>query len=315
MLRLIVGRLLFSVATLLLVGLILFLLTRLLADTPARIVLGIEASEAQIAVFNRDHGLDRPILTQYLDWLGRIVLQGDFGKSFITGLAMNAELARSMPITFELVVLAFVFALALALPLGILSAVLEGRSIDHVARVFAVAGVSIPGFWLGLMLIRFFAVEWGWFPPGGFSPLSSGLGPHLRSVSLPAFALGIYYVAILSRMTRSSLLEVLGTDYVRTARSLGLPRWRVLIYALKNALPPVVSIAAMSFGYMFGWALIVEHVFNIPGMSRALLTAIGQRDYFMVQTVVYVFTAIFIAANLIADVLNRALNPKLAGAG
>ena len=311
--RLIVGRLIFSAATLLLVGLILFFLTRSVAGSPARVVLGIEATETQIAEFNRENALDQPILGQYLSSLGRIVLHGDFGKSFISGLDMSAEISRSMPITFEIVVLAFAFSLALALPLGILSAVLEGRFIDHAARVFAVVGVSIPGFWLGLMLIRYFAVELGWFPPGGFIPLSDGLAPHLQSMALPAFALGIYYVAILSRMTRSSLLEVLSTDYIRTARALGLPRRRVLVYALKNAMAPVVSVAAMSFGYMFGWALIVEHVFNIPGMSRALLTAIGQRDFYMVQTVVYVFTAIFIAANLLADLLNRYLNPKLAG--
>ncbi len=313
--RLITGRLLFSVATLLLVGLILFLLTRSVSGSPARIALGIEATDAQIAEFNHDHGLDRPILVQYAAWLGGIVTRGDFGKSFITGLAMGPELARSMPITFEIVVLAFAFALLVALPLGIVSAIREGQLVDHLARVVAVVGVSVPGFWLGLMLVRFAAVEWGLFPPGGFVPASAGLAAHLQSMALPAFALGIYYVAILSRMTRSSLLEVLRTDYVRTARALGLSRTRVLVYALKNALAPVVSIAAMSFGYMFGWALIVEQVFNIPGMSRALLTAIGQRDYYMVQTVVYVFTAIFIVANMAADVLNRSLNPKLAEAG
>ena len=240
MARLIVGRLIFSAATLLLVGLILFFLTRSVAGSPARVVLGIEATETQIAVFNRENALDQPILGQYLSSLGRIVLHGDFGKSFISGLDMSAEISRSMPITFEIVVLAFAFSLVLALPLGILSAVLEGRFIDHAARVFAVVGVSIPGFWLGLMLIRYFAVELGWFPPGGFIPLSDGLAPHLQSMALPAFALGIYYVAILSRMTRSSLLEVLSTDYIRTARALGLPRRRVLVYALKNAMAPLL---------------------------------------------------------------------------
>ena len=314
MLRLIVGRLLFSIGTLLLVGLVLFLLTRSVAGSPARIVLGMEATEAQVAVFNHDNGLDQPVLIQYARWLGRVVMDADFGKSFITGRSMSEELARSLPITVEIVLIAFLFALTLALPLGIVSAMLEGSLLDHLARIVAVVGVSIPGFWLGLMLIRFPAVEWGWFPPGGFIVPSEGWGPHLQSMVLPAFALGSYYVAILSRMMRSCLLEVLGTDYIRTARSLGLSRSRVLVYALKNAMAPVVSVAAMSFGYMFGWALIVEHVFNIPGMSRALLTAINQRDFFMVQTVVYVFTAIFIAANLAADLLNRHLNPKLAAA-
>jgi peptide/nickel transport system permease protein len=137
---------------------------------------------------------------------------------------------------------------------------------------------------------------------------------HLQSIALPAFALGVYYIAILSRMTRSGLVETLGSEYVRTARALGLPRGRVLWYALKNALVPVVSVGAMSFGYMFGWALIVEYLFNIPGMSNALLTAVGQRDYFTMQAVVYVFTIVFIVSNLAADLLNRQLNPKLATA-
>lgn len=315
MIRLIVGRLAFSVLALLLVGLILFVLTRNAAGSAARIVLGVDASEAQVMEFDRDHGLDQPILVQYGRWLTRVVLHGDFGTSFVSGLSMGEEIWRSLPVTFELVTLGFAIAMVFALPLGILSAVREGRWIDHAARVIAVIGVSVPGFWLGLMMIRFFSVEWGWFPPGGFVPLSEGVGAHLQSLILPASALGMYYVAILSRMTRSCLIEVLGTDHIRTARALGLSRGMILLYALKNALVPVVSVAAMSFGYMFGWALIIEHVFNIAGMSRALLTAIGQRDYYMVQAVVYVFTVIFIGSNLAADVLNRYLNPKLRSAG
>ncbi|MFI4983526.1 MAG: ABC transporter permease, partial [Nevskiales bacterium] len=300
---------------LLLVGQILFLLTRSLAGSPARVVLGFEATDAQMAQFDHDHGLDRPLLVQYGEWVGGIVAHGDFGKSFVSGLSMSAELARVLPVTFEIVSIAFVFTLAVAIPIGILSAVHQGRVIDHAARLVAVIGVSVPGFWLGMMLIRFLAVGLGWFPPGGFVPVRQGLWPHVQSLLLPAFSLGIYYIAIISRMTRSGLLEVLGTDYIRTARAMGLGRGRVLAYALKNALVPVVSVAAMSFGYMFGWALIVEQVFNIAGMSRALLTAITQRDFYMVQAVVFVFTLIFITANLVADVLNRLLSPKLATAG
>jgi peptide/nickel transport system permease protein len=315
MLRLILGRLLFSVLVLLLVGLMLFVLTRSLAGSPGRAVLGFEATDAQLAQFDHDHGLDQPLLVQYFDWVRGIALHGDLGKSFVSGLSMSTEIARVLPVTFEIVAFAFVFALAVAIPLGVVSAVRQGGAIDHVVRVIAVIGVSIPGFWLGMMLIRFLAVGLGWFPPGGFVPISQGLGRHLQSLLLPATSLGMYYVAIISRMTRSGLLDVLRTDYIRTARALGLGRRRVLVYALRNALLPVVSVAAMSFGYMFGWALIVEQVFNIAGMSRALLTAITQRDFYMVQAVVFVFTLIFIAANLGADLLNRWLSPKLATAG
>ena len=314
MLRMLIDRLAFSILALLFVGLLLFVLTRGVPGSPARVALGLEATDTQIAQFEKDHGLDRPVVEQYIRWLGQLVLHGDFGRSFVTGRSMNALLTETLPITLELVLFAFAFAVAVALPIGVLSAVYEGTWIDHAARIFAVIGVSVPGFWLGLMLIRFPAVEFGWFPPGGFVPLSDGLAAHLQSIALPAFALGVYYIAILSRMTRSGLVETLGSEYVRTARALGLPRGRVLWYALKNALVPVVSVGAMSFGYMFGWALIVEYLFNIPGMSNALLTAVGQRDYFTMQAVVYVFTIVFIVSNLAADLLNRQLNPKLATA-
>jgi peptide/nickel transport system permease protein len=181
--------------------------------------------------------------------------------------------------------------------------------------VFAIIGVSMPGFWMGLMLIRYAAVELRFFPPGGFVPLSSGFVPHLQSVCLPSFSLGIYYTAVLSRITRSSMVEVLGQDYVRTAKAMGLERGKVLFYALKNALVPVVSVSAMTFGYMFGWAIIIEQVFNIAGLSRALLTAIFMRDYNTVQGVVLVITTVFIAANVTADILYRLLNPKIRETG
>ena len=165
---------------------------------------------------------------------------------------------------------------------------------------------------VSLILILAFAVERDWFPPGGFVPLSAGLEPHLLSIALPCFCLSVFYLAVITRMTRSSLLEVLNQDYMRTARASGLGRGRILMYAMRNALLPVVTIAGVSFGHMFGWALIIEHIFNIGGMSRALLTAINQRDYFMVQTVVMVFTIVFVLANLIADLINAWLNPRLA---
>jgi peptide/nickel transport system permease protein len=171
--------------------------------------------------------------------------------------------------------------------------------------------VSIPGFWLGLMLIAWCAVQLRWFPAGGYVPWRAGIGPHLLSMTLPAVALGIYYVAIISRMTRSSVADVLLADHVRVSRAMGLPRRRILVYVLKNALPPVVTVAAMSFGYMFGWALIIEQVFNIAGMSRALLSAIFRRDYLMIQNVVLIITAVFLAANLVADLLYAWLDPRL----
>jgi len=304
----------FSLLSLLLVSACLFMLTRAIPDSPALIVLGQDATEAQVAQFERDHGLDRSVPVQYLSWVKGIILHGDLGQSFITGRAVEDEIAKTLPVTFELVVIAFIFACGLSLMAGTISALLRDTIVDYGFRLVAVLGVSVPGFWLALILIMAFAVDRDWFPPGGVTPLSVGLVDHLNSIVLPTFCLGIFYMAVLSRMTRSSLLDVLGQDYMRTARATGLARPRVLIYALRNALVPVVTIAGMSFGYMFGWALIIEAVFNINGLSRALLTAIQQRDFALVQGVVMVFTFVFILANLVADITNAWLNPRIAAA-
>ena len=301
-----------SVLSLLLVSLVLFVLTRSIPDSPARIVLGDEATTAQIAQFDADHGLDRSILVQYVRWVGAIVFHGDLGKSFISGLRMNEQVAHTLPVTLELVLAAFVVSVVVSLALGTMSAVLRDTPLDYGARLIAVLGVSVPGFWLALVLILVFAVDRDWFPPGGVVPFTEDWHEHLRSLVLPSFCLGIFYMAVLTRMTRSSLLDVLGQDFMRTARASGLSRPRVLMYALRNALVPVVTIAGMSFGHMFGWALIIEQVFNIDGLSHALLQAIQQRDYAMVQAVVMVFTVVFVVANLCADVVNASLNPRVA---
>jgi peptide/nickel transport system permease protein len=307
------SRLFGSLAVLFLVSVVLFTLVHAIPISPARVVLGTDATDDDIAAFDHDHGLDRPLLAQYGAWIGGIFLRGDFGISVIDDTPIGPRIARTFPITLELVVLGFILALVLAIPLGVVSALWSDGVIDHFSRLFAVIGVSVPGFCFGLLLIDAFAVHFQWFPPGGFVPWRDGAWPHLRSLALPTVALGFYYVGIISRMTRSSVADVLRADHVRTARAMGLGRTRILVYVLKNALSPVVTVAAMSFGYMFGWALIVEQVFNIAGMSRALLTAIFQRDYLMVENIVLVITAIFLAANLFADFLYRALNPRISG--
>jgi peptide/nickel transport system permease protein len=312
MLTLLIRRAGFSLLSLVLVTSCLFILTRAIPDSPARIVLGQDVSQAQLTQFEHDHGLDRPVVVQYADWLENLLVHGDLGRSFITGRPVGPDIVDSLPVTLELVVVAFVFSCVLSILAGTVSALLRDTALDYGVRLIAVLGVSIPGFWLALVLIMALAVDRDWFPPGGVVPWSRGFAEHLNSIVLPTFCLAIFYMAVLSRMTRSSMLEVLGLDYMRTARATGLPRWRVLIYALKNALVPAVTVAGMSFGYMFGWALVIESVFNISGLSRALLTAIQQRDFVLVQGVVMVFTFIFILANLVADVTNVWLNPGMA---
>lgn len=305
------SRLLGSAAVLVAVSLVLFALIHANPVSPARVVLGNDASEEDIAQFDADNGLDRPVAEQYLAWASRS-LRGEFGRSLVDDTSISRTIAQTMPVTVELVLWAFLLALVLAIPLGIVSALYEDRWVDHLARALATVGVSIPGFWLGLMLIAWGAVGLGWFPAGGYVPWAEGALPHLRSMVLPAMALGLYYVAIISRMTRSAVADVMMADHVRVSRAMGLGRGRIMVYILRNALSPVVTVAAMSFGYMFGWALIVEQVFTLPGMSRALLNAIFRRDYIVILDVVLIITALFLAANIVADLLYRLLDPRIA---
>jgi peptide/nickel transport system permease protein len=300
-----------SLGVLVAVSIVLFALVHAIPVSPARVVLGMDASEEDIAAFDQENGLDRPVAVQYLDWAGG-VLTGRLGRSLVDETVIANTIKQTLPVTLELVAWAFLLALVVAVPLGMLSAYYEDRWIDHLARALAVVGVSIPTFWLGLMLIAWVAVGLRWFPAGGYIPWSQGAGPHLSSLVLPAVSLGLYYVAIISRMTRSSVADVLMADHVRVSRAMGLPRQRILVYVMRNALSPVVTVAAMSFGYMFGWALIVEQVFNIPGLSRALLNAIFRRDYIVIVDLVLVITGIFLLANLVADLLYRALDPRMA---
>jgi peptide/nickel transport system permease protein len=309
MLWLLVVRVASSVGTLLFVGLVLFALTRLGPGSPARIVLGANATVEQVTQFEHDHKLDRPFLAQYADWLSGVA-KGDLGVSFVTGRNVAAEIAELLPVTMSIVLLSFSIALVVGIGVGAFAALQPGGICDRATRIGAVFGLSIPAFWLGILLIRLFAVDLRLLPPGGYAPLSAGLKAHLQTIVLPAISLAVYYIAVLARMTQASLQETLRSDFVRTAVAMGLSKPRVMLYALVNSLPPVINLAALSFGYMFGWALIIEQVFNVPGLSRALLNAISQRDFLLLQGIVFLFTAIFIIANLVADLVNRGLDPR-----
>jgi peptide/nickel transport system permease protein len=305
------NRLLGSLGVLAAVSIVLFALIHANPVSPARVVLGADATEEDVAQFNSDNGLDRPVVEQYLGWAGS-ALRGDFGRSLVDDTSITRTIAQTLPVTVELVLWAFLLALVIAIPLGIVSALYEDRWVDHLARALATLGVSIPGFWLGLVLIAWGAVGLGWFPAGGYVSWQEGVDAHLRSIALPAVSLGLYYVAIISRMTRSAMGDVMMADHVRVSRAMGLKRGRIMTYVLRNALSPIVTVSAMSFGYMFGWALIVEQVFTLPGMSRALLNAIFRRDYIVILDVVLIITAIFLLANLLADILYRIIDPRVA---
>lgn len=312
MLVFIVKRITFAATVIVAVSLLIFVLARLVPASPALLVLGADAGQPEIAAFEKQHGLDKPVLTQYAAWLTGVVSRFDFGLSYVSGRPIADELAETLPVTIELVVASMVLCLLLSIPLGVLSAVYPESVLDHGLRVFSVLGVSTPGFWLGLVLILLLSVKAGLFPPGDLPPMSDGVVAHLRALVLPSFCLAIYYTAIISRMTRSAVLEVLGQDYVRTAVAMGLSKRRIwLVYILKNAMIPVVSVAAMACGYMFGWAIVIEQVFNIPGVCRALLAAIFSRDYNLVQAAVLVVTLAFVLLNALADTAYRLLNPRV----
>lgn len=312
MFEFVLRRLASGLIVILLVSFTIFALARLIPASPALLVLGADAPAEQIRAFDVQHGLDQPVATQYLRWIAAVVTEFDFGVSYVSGRPITLEIQDTLPVTLELLFVAMAMCLVVAIPLGVISALNRDGLIDHALRVFAIVGVSTPGFWIGLLLILWFSVRLGWFPPGDLVPLSRGVVPHLQSIFLPALSLGIYYTAIICRMTRASVLEVLQQDYVRTAVSLGLPKSMIrLSYVLRNALIPIVSVVAMSCGYMFGWAIVIEQVFNVPGICRALLAAVFARDYNLVQATVLVITAAFTAMNLLADLSYRLLNPKV----
>ncbi|HSV50518.1 MAG TPA: ABC transporter permease [Burkholderiaceae bacterium] len=306
------SRVLSSLAVLLAVSALLFALCRATPVSPARLVLGADASAQQVAEFEQQYGLDRPVLAQYGHWLrGAATL--NMGESYVSGESIVAQIRRTLPVTVELVTLSFLVTVLAATLFGVAAALHEEGVVDHALRVVAIVGLSIPGFWLALLLVRAFAVDLAWFPAGGLVPLSEGVGAHLRSLVLPVASISFYYIAVLSRLVRANMIETLSQDYVRTARAMGLRPLRVTAYAVKNALPPLASMAAMVYGYMFGWALIVEQVFSLPGVSRDLLAAIFSRDYPTVQAIVLVITVIFVGSNTLADILQRALSPRLFG--
>lgn len=305
----VISRLFSSAALLLIVSALLFAMCRATPVSPARLTLGSDATSEQIAAFNQQYGLDKPVVVQFTNWLGS-ALQLDFGKSYVSNENIGPQIAETLPRTVELVTISFIFTVLVSVTLGTIAALKEESLTDHILRIVAIVGLSIPSFWLGLILIRYVALKTSLFPVGGIGPWSDGAVEHMIALVLPMLTISVYYISVLSRLVRANMVDVLSQDYVRTARALGISQSRIRSYALKNALPSLVSTAAMSYGYMFGWALIVEQIFNLPGVSRALLTAIFQRDYPTVQAIVLVITTIFIVSNTCADVLQGYLDPR-----
>lgn len=296
-------RLLWTVPVLLGVLTLVFFLIHLIPGDPVDLMLGENAMAADRTALREALGLDRPVAEQYFSYLGR-TLQGDLGESFQSRRPVNQLIAERFPATLELMLGAMVIALFLALPLGILAALYQGRWLDQLASGFAVLGVAIPNFWLGPMLILVFAVWLDWLPVNERGGLA-----HLV---LPAITLGTALAALLSRMTRTSLVEALSEDYVRTARAKGLSGWRVVMgHALRNALIPVVTVAGLQIGALLSGAIITESIFDWPGLGSLLLEGILQRDYPLVQGCVLVIALSYVLVNLATDLLYGWIDPRI----
>lgn len=296
-------RLALAIPTLIGVTVVVFALIRLVPGDPARLVLGLQASEEEVQRLRSQLGLDQPLPVQYVRFLGRLV-QGDLGRSVVTGEPVVREIAARLPATVQLAVTSTVVAAAVGVAAGVVSATRQYSWLDYLVMTVALFGISLPVFWLGLMLMLLFSVHLRWLPAGGY-----GTPAHLV---LPTVTLAAFSVAIIARMTRSSLLEVLHQDYVRTARAKGLSaRAVVLRHALKNALIPVVTVIGLQFGGLLGGAILTETVFAWPGMGRLLVGAIVARDYPVVQGAVLVFAALFTLVNLAVDVLYAYVDPRI----
>ena len=303
MLRYLVRRLLLTVPVLLGVATLVFSLIHLVPGDPAQAMLGDGASPQDIADLRTSLGLDKPLLEQYAGFL-RQAITGDLGRSFRTGQPVTRMIVERIPATAELAVAAMIVAVLIAIPLGVIAAVWRGTAVDYGAMTFALAGVSIPNFWLGPLLAIVFAVELGWLPVSGRGTLA-----HLV---LPAVSLGLALAAILARMTRASLLDELRELYVRAARARGVSRaLAVTGHALRNSLVPLLTIVALQFGAVLTGAVITETIFAWPGIGRLLIQSIGFRDYPMVQGCILLIAVTYVAMNLVTDMVYGFLDPRI----
>jgi len=306
-------RSLLAIPTLFGVALIVFLLMRSVPGDVVTNLVGLQGnvSQERLVELRRLFGLDLPIHVQFGQWFGAAV-QGDLGSSLRTGRPIATDLALRFPVTLELTVLSLLIALAIAIPVGVAAALYRGRWPDQLGSLFALLGLSIPGFFLGILLILLFSLRLEWLPPAGYVPFAEAPLTNLRHMILPALSLGLILAAATARIVRSTLLEVLGRDFVRTARAKGLAERTVIMrHALRAALIPVVTVVGLQFGQLLGGAVIIEQVFSLPGVGRYALEGINLRDYPVVQGAVLLIAGAFVVVNLLVDVIYGFIDPRV----
>ncbi len=307
----IIRRLIYSVFIIWGCATIVFFLLRLVPGDPVAAMLGHEYTPEAAAQIRHNLGLDKPIYIQYVDWMGN-VMHGNLGKSIDTSEAVTKKIEVAFPKTLSITVLGFIFGMVVALPMGILAALKRGSVFDYVASISTFVGISLPAFWFGIVFILIFAVQFRWFPSVGYVSPTQGVWPWLKHLILPGLAAGVGEAAILMRFVRAGLLEVLGSDYVRTARAKGLPERRVIFsHAMRNAMIPVTTVAGLSLAGLLGGLVITETVFAISGIGRLLTGAIFAKDYPIVQGVILVITFFFVLTNLLVDILYTFLDPRI----
>ncbi|MGU3573902.1 ABC transporter permease [Brucellaceae bacterium C25G] len=315
MLSYISGRFVSLILTTLAASVIVFLLMQVLPGDPAAVMLGINAQPETLAALQKQLGLDAPIWSRYLTWISGFVV-GDFGVSYTYSVPISELLGPRILVTLPLAVLAMGISVIIAIPLGVIAASKRGKAFDVAGMGIAQVGVAIPNFWLGLLLILLFALQLGWFPASGFGGWENGLWRGLRSLILPAVALALPLAAILARVTRSAVIETLGEDFIRTARAKGLNRRAALWkHAVPNALIPVVTIIGLQFSFLLAGTIIIENVFNLPGVGRLIFQSIAQRDLITVQSLVTLLAASVITVNFLVDLAYGFLDPRLSTGG
>jgi peptide/nickel transport system permease protein len=304
-------RLVTLVPTLVFVSMLIFGLQQLLPGDPAQILAGEEQNPEVIAHLREKLKLDKPLPVRYAYWVGG-VLRGDLGESVRNQQPVLDLILQKLPVTLQLALMSMLIALLISIPAGVISAVRRGTFWDHGATVFALSGLSMPNFWLGIMMILLFSVQLGWLPASGYVSPFDDLSGNLAAMIMPAIVLGTSISAVLMRHTRSSMLQVLAADYVRTARAKGLSERVVVVkHALRNALTPVITLAALELGALLSGAVLTEQVFTIPGFGKLIIDAVFNRDYAVVQGVVLVTATAYILLNLMADMAYFVFNPRL----
>ena len=304
-------RLFSAIPVLFIVSLISFGLMRLIPGDPAASIAGTSATPAQIEQLRRDLGLDEPLLMQLLHYYQGL-LQGDFGKSLLLGKGVLAATMERLPVTIGLSLYALVLTLLLGVASGIIAALRQNTWVDQVAMMIAMLGISIPNFFLGLLMIIFFAVQLGWLPSGGYVPFTQDPIGWLRSTTMPAISLALLQAGLLARITRSGMLEVLRQDYVRTARAKGLPERQVILkHALANALIPIVTVVGIIISLLLSGAVVTEALFSLPGMGQLLTQAVLSRDYPMVQGGLLLVTTFLVVVNILVDILYALIDPRV----